>query len=183
MKKTLTILGILFFVASIAFNFPTKTIAAPAKAEEVNWMEWDKAQAYMKQTPKKAYIDMYTTWCHWCKVMDKQTLSNPNVVKYLNENFYAVRFNAESKEDVVFNGKTYKYDASRKAHELAIELMNGKLTFPTSVFLEEGFNQPQPVPGYLKINDMEMILKYMAEGKNKTMPWTKWQEDFKPEWK
>jgi thioredoxin-related protein len=61
--------------------------------------------------------------------------------------------------------------------------MNGKLSFPTSVFLEEKFTKAQPVPGYLKVRDMEMILKYLAENKNKTMPWSKYQSEFKPAWK
>lgn len=183
MKKILVIIGILLFGLALSINKPASITATPGPATKVNWMSFDKAAAYMKAKPKKVYIDMYTTWCHWCKVMDKKTLSNPHVVKYLNENFYSIKFNAESKHDVTFNGKVYSYDKKRKAHELAIELMNGRLSFPTSVFLEENFQQGQPVPGYLKVKDMEMILTYMGEGKNKTMPWTKWQESFKPKWK
>lgn len=182
--KYIAFITLTFFVAmGISLNAPEPIKAAPTTAPKVYWMDFDKAQAHMKHKPKKVYIDMYTTWCHWCKVMDKKTLSNPNVVKYLNDNFYAIKFNAESKEDVEFMGKTYKYDAKRKAHELAIELMNGRMTFPTSVFMEENFGQGQPVPGYLKIHDIEMILKYMAEGKNKTMPWSEWQSGFEPQWK
>ncbi len=174
----------IFLVSSIFFIISDKTsLANPPEKNKVNWLSFEEAEASMKQNPKKVYIDMYTSWCHWCKVMDKETLSNPNVIEYLNKNYYAIKFNAESKEDVVFGGKVYKYDTQRRAHELAIELMKGKLTFPTSVFLEEGFIQAQPVPGMLKLHDMEMILKYLGEGKNKTMPWTKYQSAFQPEWK
>ena len=183
MRKTLAVLGFVLLGLILSLSSPTETTATPSTSSKVNWMSFEKVAAYMQQTPKKVYIDMYTTWCHWCKVMDKKTLSNPNVAKYLNENFYCIKFNAESKQDITFQGKVYSYDKKRKAHELAIELMNGRLTFPTSVFLEENFKQGQPVPGYLKVKDMEMILKYMGEGKNKTMPWTKWQTDFKPMWK
>lgn len=155
----------------------------PAPAAKVNWMSFEKVASLMKTKPRKVYVDMYTDWCHWCKVMDKKTLSNPNVVSYLNENFYCIKFNAESKNDVTYKGITYSYDKKRKAHELAIELMQGRLSFPTSVFLEEHFKTGQPVPGYLKVQDLEMILKYMAEGKNKTTPWTQYQKAFKAEWK
>lgn len=154
----------------------------PIPVAKINWMSFEEVAVRMKSEPKKVYIDMYTTWCHWCKVMDKSTLSNKNVVAYLNENFYCIKFNAESKEDVTYNGLVYNYDKKKRAHELAIELMKGRLSFPTSVFLEENFTSGQPVPGYLKVKDLEMILKYMAEGKNKTTPWTKYQEAFKPEW-
>ncbi len=182
MKKILVFVGLLLFGFTLSLSIPTNITATPTPAAKVSWMSFDKAQAYMKQTPKKVYIDMYTTWCHWCKVMDKKTLSNPHVIKYLNENFYCIKFNAESKQDITFQGKVYSYDKKRRAHELAIELMNGRLSFPTSVFLEENFKKAQPVPGYLKVKDMEMILKYMGEGKNRTMPWTKWQSEFKSTW-
>jgi len=184
MKKTFITLAILLAATFIVLNSTTTSQAEPpARGAKVNWMSFDKAASYMKEQPKKVYIDMYTTWCHWCKVMDSKTLSNPNVVRYLNENFYCIRFNAESKQDVTYKGIVYKYDKKRRVHELAIELMNGKLSFPTSVFLEEKFTKAQPVPGYLKVRDMEMILKYMAENKNKTMPWSKYQSEFKPVWK
>ena len=28
---------------------------------------------------KKVMIDMYTSWCGWCKVMDKKTFTDPQV--------------------------------------------------------------------------------------------------------
>ncbi len=185
MKKTLTILGILLLGIVLSIQQPKEIKATPKPnpPAKVNWMSFEKVASLMKDNPKKVYVDMYTGWCHWCKVMDQKTLSNSKVVKYLNENFYCIKFNAESKRDVKYNGIVYNYDKKKRAHELAIELMNGRLSFPTSVFLEENFKQAQPVPGYLKVSDMEMILKYMAENKNKTTPWTKWQKDFKPKWR
>lgn len=183
MKKIITLIAIMSFGLAISIPAPKNVYAKPAKGVKVNWMSFEKAEAYMKSNPKKVYIDMYTGWCHWCKVMTKKTLSNPQVVKYLNENFYCIKFDAESKADVTFQGRTFSYNKKRRVHELAVELMNGRLTYPTSVFLEENFKQGQPVPGYLKVRDMEMILKYMGENKNKTMPWTKYQSEFKPAWK
>jgi len=185
MNKILSIVSFLGIGISLLIHpiNNTKARPIPKPVAKVNWMSFEKAAIEMKKNPKKVYIDMYTGWCHWCKVMDKKTLSNPKVVQYLNENFYCIKFNAESKQDVTYNGIVYNYDKKRKAHELAIELMNGKLSFPTSIFLEENFSKAQPVPGYLKVRDMEMILKYLAENKNKTTPWSNWQQQFKPKWK
>jgi thioredoxin-related protein len=184
MKKALSLIGLLLLTLVISVNKPSSTTALPlSPAPRVNWMSFDKVASFMKEEPRKVYIDMYTSTCHWCKIMDKKTLGNPNVVKYLNENFYCIKFNAESKQDIDFNGVTYHYDKKRRVHELAVELMKGKLSFPTSIFFEENFKKGQPVPGYLKVSHMEMILKYMAENKNKTTPWSKYQSKFKGKWR
>lgn len=184
MKKTLSLIGILTLGLCVSLNTTQQSIAAPKPnpAMKINWMGFDKAQAHMKVNPKNVYINLYSDACHWCKVMDKKTLSNPKVITYLNENFYCIRFNAASKQDIVYKDKVYSYDKEHRLHGLAIELMKGKLKFPISVFLEKNFNKGQPVTGFLEVADIEMILRYMAEGKNKTMPWSKYQKEFKSSW-
>ena len=68
--------------------------------------------------------------------MDSETYSNQVIADYVNKNFYAVKFNAEQKTDVVLNGKTYKFLASggRGYNELAAELLGGQMGYPLTVF-------------------------------------------------
>jgi thiol:disulfide interchange protein len=90
MKNTFLSIAVLLAASFFVLNTPnTSKAEPPASKAKVNWMSFDKANSYMKENPKKVYIDLYTTWCHWCKVMDNKTLSNPNVVSYLNEIFIA----------------------------------------------------------------------------------------------
>src|SRR5687768_15614972 len=91
--------------------------ARPAK--DVNWISFEELQALYASNPKPILIDLYTDWCGWCKHMDKTTYRNDKVVDYINKNYYAVKYNAESKEDVVFNKKTYKYNEKYKTNDLA----------------------------------------------------------------
>lgn len=72
-------------------------------------MTLKEAQEAQKKQPRKIVVDVYTGWCGWCKRMDATTFAHPEVVKYANENFYAVKFDAETQELVKFNGKEYKY--------------------------------------------------------------------------
>src|SRR4249919_2233805 len=65
--------------------------AAPVNYKEVNWMSIDDVQVAMKKQPRKVWIDVYTDWCGWCKRMDKTTFSDPNVIRYMNKHFYAVK--------------------------------------------------------------------------------------------
>jgi thioredoxin-related protein len=163
----------------------TETISdaplAAAEAKEIKWLNFAEAQRLMAITPKKVYVDIFTDWCGWCKVMDKKTFQNPDVVKYMNANFYCIKFNAEKDNAIYFMGKMYELENGVSA--LANKLMNGKLSYPTSIFMEEGFNNPQPVPGYLDLVNYETIVTYLASGNSKTTPFDKYKETFKPVWK
>ena len=79
--------------------------------------------------------------------MDKATFDNKNVGEYMNKNYYCIKFNSEKfNEDIVLGDKTFSKKG--KTHELAIELLQGKMSYPTVVFLDESFSTLSPVPGY-----------------------------------
>lgn len=155
--------------------------------DKINWMTWDEVQVAMKKKPKKVWVDVYTDWCGWCKVMDKKVFNHPDVIKYMNENFYAVKFDAETKEDIRFMGKIYKFQPSANrsggTNALAIALLRGQLSYPTNVFMEENFQNPSPIPGYNPVPRMEMILKFLGEGTYKTQQFPEFEKSFKGTWK
>ena len=124
-------IGFLFF----SCNSSNSTSGNSHPDGEINWMSWEQAIEMNKKAPKKIFIDMYTDWCGWCKKMDKSTFIEENVVKVMNDNFYAVKFDAEQKEEIVYKGQAFKYVPSgRKGyHELAAAFLNGKLSYPSFV--------------------------------------------------
>jgi thioredoxin-related protein len=149
----------------------------------IQWISLEEAEAKMKVEPKKVYIDLFTDWCYWCKVMDKKTFTNPSVTDYLNQHFYCIHIDAETKDSILFQGKKYGRLPNSKTNDLAAQWMKDRISYPSSIFMEEGFVNPQPVPGYLEIPVMEMILKYFGENKHKTTPWETWSKTFKGVWK
>jgi len=105
--KHLFILSILLLGAmNISAQTTAKTVKAD-KAAKINWLTLEEAQALNKTNPKKIMVDLYTEWCGPCKMMMKQTFTDPALISYINENFYAVKFNAESQAPVTFKGKLY----------------------------------------------------------------------------
>ena len=88
-------------------------------------------------------IDLYTDWCGWCKVMDRNTFTDSNVISHINENFVAIKFDAEYENSVTFNNNSYKYySTGRKGiNELAYYLTNGNLSNPMTCLL---YTSPRP---------------------------------------
>src|SRR5215467_6428835 len=86
---------------------------------EIKWLSITEAEKLMKKEPKKVIVDIYTDWCGWCKRLDATTYKDPAVVDYINKNYYAVKFNAESKEDITYEGTTYHYDTQRRVNGLS----------------------------------------------------------------
>lgn len=85
---------------------------------------------------KDIFIFMYTDWCRYCAAMKQTTFKNDSVVRLLEQHFYFVPFNAESRCEVNINGSVYKYapsGAGTGLHELAV-VLSGK-TVPAFPFI------------------------------------------------
>ena len=165
------LIALLFFTSSAAVLAQTKT-----EKQKINWITIEKADELRRTEPRKVLIDVYTDWCGWCKKMDASTFSDPKVVAYINAYYYAVKLDAEQREPITLGGKTYEYvpNGRRGYHEIANELLQGKMSYPTTVFLDESMNMIQPVSGYLDVETIQPILEYLAENAYKETPWEEW---------
>lgn len=171
------ILIILCLLASVISN-----------GQEINWMTMNEALEAQKKEPRKIFMDVYTTWCGPCKMLDKNTFSDKNVAAYVNENYYPVKFNAEGNEDITYKDFTYtnpNYQPERKgrnsqhlfAHALKVT------AYPTVVFFKENGDLIQAVPGYRTPKELEIFLKmihsddYLKITTNEA--WAEYQKNFK----
>ncbi|MCF8246232.1 MAG: DUF255 domain-containing protein [Saprospiraceae bacterium] len=182
MKKVLFGLGSLLLLAVVfAFN-KTTFHANPLKKESINWVTWEEMMEKSKIQPKKVVVDVYTDWCGWCKRMDATTFSDPCLAKYINDTYYAVKFDAEQKQDIVFKDKTYRFikNGRRGYHELAAEITRGQLSFPTVVFLDEKIEVIQSIPGYRDTKEFETIATYFGRNEHLKTPWETYQKTYKP---
>jgi thioredoxin-related protein len=167
---------LLFLVLLVATSF-----RLPKEESPVKWLTFEQAVEKAKVEKRKIFIDVYTDWCGWCKVMDKNTFSEPRIAKILNENFYPVKLDAEQREDIVYAGHTFKFVESGRNgyHQLAASLLNNKLSYPTVVFLDEDFRIIQPLPGYQKPEEFHKIVQFIGEDHFKKISWTDWQLKYK----
>lgn len=164
---------------SLALFIPLSNLQAQ-DAPAINWMNMEDLEAASRVEKRPVIIDVYTDWCGWCKRMDKSTFSHPEIVKYINDHYYAVKFNAEQKDSVTFQGHTFKYIASGKrgVHELAATLLNGKMSYPSIVYLDRDLNMIQPVPGYMDAAQIEPVIYYFAEEQYKIQAFEDYSKAF-----
>ena len=71
---------------------------------------WDNIKTIAAQEKKMIFIDAYTDWCIWCKVMDKETFSDPAVANFMNEKFVPVHYEMETGFGMMMSAK-YRVNA------------------------------------------------------------------------
>jgi len=175
MKKLTWIVS---FVVSTCF-----LMSAQSKAEGlVKWLSFKEAQELNKQVPKPFLVDIYTDWCGWCKVMMRTTYSNPNIAGYINAYFYPIKFNAETKDTIEFDGQKYvstNTNYPKSAHQLAVKFLGNNLAYPSTIFISPDLKTTFLSQGYLKEQDIEPFLVFMVENVYKSTPFNTFQSLFK----
>ncbi len=154
MRKRILILA-LSSLAVIVFAFTTLTsgIEGNGKKSEIAWQTFDKGVELAKKEKKMMVLDIYTNWCHWCKVMDKDTYGNPEVVKYAQENLVMAKLNAETDEKFKFKEGNY---SGRQ-----LSMMFGVEGFPSTIFLNSEGELITSVSGFIPADRFTLILKYL----------------------
>ncbi len=174
MKKILYLV-LAIAAAGLVYSFILKDSSANVHSggSAVKWMTMEQAVKANKTTQKKFFIDVYTDWCGWCKRMDATTFSDPAVAKYINENFYPVKFNAEQREDFVFNGQTFKWQAGGRngVNMFAYTLLDGRLGFPSYVYLTPNFERILISPGFKQVPDMTKELTFVNDNHYTSKSW------------
>ena len=169
---------LLWFVLVILFV--SGELVAQEEAVRVRWYAFEEAVQLAGEKPKKLFIDVYTDWCGWCKRMDQNTFSHPVIAEYLNTHFYPVKFNAESTDPVEFSGRTFinEGEGKRNPHQLAIALLQGRMSYPSIAYMTEDLQLITAVPGYMEPKGIEPILNFFATNKYQNMSWQDYQKEF-----
>ena len=87
-----------------------------------------------------------------------------------------MKFDAEMTSPVTLKGTEYKFvkSGARGYHELAAYLLQGRMSYPSMVFLDEELSLIQAIPGYQDKNTFEMIITYFGNNSHKSVPWNKY---------
>jgi len=151
------------------------------QAASINWISLEEAVAAQQKEPRKIMMDVYTQWCGPCKMMMANTFTNANVIEYVNENYYAVKFDAESPDPVTFQGTEFTnpdYNPSARGRNGVHQLSRAMKVnaYPTIVYLDEEANVIAPISGYKQPYQMELYLKFFNEAYQPGVDQTAWEE-------
>jgi len=127
MKKTVWFLFVFFWVI-------------PSGFAQLKTFSFEEAEKQSKENPKPYFVFIHTSWCKYCKMMQKTTFKNPEVISLLNDHFYFIAFDAESKNPVRFREHTFYFrptGTNTGYHEIAEQLgtIDGQLSFPVMTIL------------------------------------------------
>lgn len=179
MKKLFIVLFIMSGLTRVVFS---------QQDVELKWHSMSEAMELNKTTPKKFLIDVYTDWCGWCKVMDKNTFQHKQIAKIIDIYFYAVKFNAEKDADLIYKNQTYKLmvdpNTKKGYHEFTSVLMNNQSSgYPTICYMDQELNIIQAISGYQTPEQIEPILKFFGTESYRTTDWQTFTNAFKTELK
>lgn len=121
-----------------------------------NWVGFDQGFSLSQKQGKPMLVDFYTTWCHWCKVMDEKTFNHQEVKAFLQAHFIAVRILAEDKNAyLTYKGKKYNHVEFSKAA--------GVRGYPSLAFFDKKGEIITIIPGYVPADSFLPILKYIKQ--------------------
>jgi hypothetical protein len=72
-----------------------------AESGSIHWREWEPgAFSRAEAEGKLVFLDISATWCHWCHVLDRTSLSDPRIVRLLNDSFVPIRVDTDRRPDI-----------------------------------------------------------------------------------
>ena len=127
------LIGLIVITVVYAFNNPKVDFTTdPKDGIQFHNEKWIDILALAKKENKLVFLDVYATWCGYCKRMKKNTFSNIEVGRFYNQNFINVSFDAEKGEGLDI---AYKYRISGLPALLYLN-GDGKVLLQSSGYLQ-----------------------------------------------
>lgn len=100
MRRTLLLLTVLLCPPGFAAN-------------AIQWQTWGPelfVQAQKQQKPIYLYLE--AVWCHWCHVMQEDTLQDPAIIAHLNQRYLPVRVDHDARPDLANRYRAWGWPAN-----------------------------------------------------------------------
>ncbi len=150
---------VLVGVFALAMHLSQQNAASPQTDTAIPWKSFDDGVKSARESHKKILVDVYTDWCSWCKKMDAEVYTDPDVVKAINKEFVAVKLNAESPSSITYNGKSYT--------EAEFARALGVSGYPTILFFDAKADPITSLAGYSPAQRFTKVLEYIAQDQYK----------------
>lgn len=148
MKKHKYIYYLLVFPLSMLIS----TAFIQTESQGIKWISLDEALNASAAQQKPIFVDMYTDWSQWSKVMDKETYQDTRVIEYVNKNYLAVRLNPEKEGSVTYRKETFSNRSFANKFDVK--------SYP-SILLLDAKKKAKVKPGYKRVDSfLQMLEEY-----------------------
>ncbi|WP_430614410.1 thioredoxin family protein [Flavobacterium sp. JP2137] len=135
--------------------------AAPAQLATTNFVEIEQL---MQKEARPLLVFFYTDWCSYCALMKQKTFADQALIKELNDNYYLIFFDGESRETLWWNQvkmEFVKRGLKSGTHQLATYFaeQKGVVTYPSLVFLTDQYQKIYQQNTYLKASELHALLQ------------------------
>jgi len=164
--------------------FTTKPgVSQSESSVKIDWTTWENVLTKTQSASRKVMVFVTTDWAGWGKRMESEINKTQEIIKLLNNNYYVIKMDAEQKEDISISGRIYRYipNGRRGYNELAAELLNGRMSYPAIVFLDEKLSKITFINGYQTPIKMDAILNYFAKDIYKEITFEQYWRNYKIE--
>jgi len=157
----------IFIVSFLGISLFLSNSISAQQVKSLNWLTFEQLEDSLKVKPKKVFISFYADWCVYCRKMEKTAFRDKAVVSILNQKYYAVKMNAESKDTISFGGVTYVNQnigkSRRPTHQISLLLASRKnkpFSLPVNLILNKKFKVTRRYFNYLSPKKLVAALNY-----------------------
>lgn len=153
---------------------------------QVDWKTIEQASKVDKsKNTKLFFVDFSTSWCGWCKKMDRETFSDPVVSAILNKYYIPVHFDAEGSSTFTWNDVKYSNTQASgqkpQTHPFTRAILGQKVGYPSFAIFSKNGSLTQILQGYQNAYDFSMTLWYFCSGDNQQYTFDEYQQIFQEE--
>jgi len=131
-------------------------VSAKNGDESVRWEKISEGLKNAELQKKPVLMFFYTEWCIYCKKMNSEVFSDPEISRYMNENFISMRINPEKDSETIEL-------MGQKIPPAKLMSYTGSNGFPTTLFLTDKKKPLTTIPGFVEKGTFLSILKYLKE--------------------
>lgn len=122
----------------------------------VKWYGINEGMDKAKKEGKSIIMYFYTDWCVYCKKMDSQIFSDPDVASFMNEKYISIRINPEKDKEII---------AVMGQNLTPSQFMGqiGASGFPTTMFWDKKQKPLTVLPGYTEKETFLSVISYIND--------------------
>lgn len=113
-----------------------------ADLRSISWVGYNEGLSLARDFEKPVLLHFTAPWCKWCQEMKKETYANPDVIRFMDENYVAVMIDTEKLPSL--------------ARKYSVE------SLPTLWFLDSQGNALTSIEGYAGPEKLLRVLEYIS---------------------